>query len=278
MRIGFVTCVALGRACIERIYEVGGHLDALFTLQDGIAVHKAGRVFLDDIARDSKAPLTKFRHINDEDALDAMRRAQLDWLLVIGWSQIANHQVLSIPRNGVLGMHPTLLPEGRGRASIPWAILKGLPQTGVTLFQLDEGVDTGPIAAQEVLPIAPDETATTLYSRVQAAHVALIARAWPDITSGGLTLTPQGAGATEWPARSPGDGQLRNDMTIAQMDRLVRAVTHPYPGAFVDRRDGSRLRVWGGRTEPGENRSESFPIEAKDGVFWAVDFEIESEA
>ena len=102
-------------------------------------------------------------------------------------------------------MHPTLLPQGRGRAAIPWAILKALPETGVTLFQLDEGVDTGPIIAQKVLPIAANETATTLYERVADAHRSLIGQVWPNLPSGNVQRRIQDESqATIWPGRTPG--------------------------------------------------------------------------
>ena len=70
-------------------------------------------------------------------------------------------------------MHPTLLPVGRGRAAVPWAILKGLDRTGVTLFKLDEGVDTGDIIGQEMIALSETVTATELYERVNQAHISL---------------------------------------------------------------------------------------------------------
>ena len=111
--------------------------------------------------------------------------------MIIGWSQIARDAVLAAPRLGVLGMHPTLLPVGRGRAAIPWAILKGLEKTGVSLFKLDAGVDTGPIGGQISLDVAAEETATSLYERVNAAHCGLIARCWPALMDGSLAFREQ---------------------------------------------------------------------------------------
>src|SRR5690242_13717067 len=136
-RVGFVTCVQLGLSCMEAIYEVGGKLDLAITLHDETAVAKSGRIYLNEFCAARHIPLVKVRNINDADALAAIASAQLDWLFIVGWSQIARRDVLNAPRKGVLGMHPTLLPQGRGRAAIPWAILLGLPETGVTLFKLD---------------------------------------------------------------------------------------------------------------------------------------------
>src|SRR5262249_6026267 len=153
LRFGFVTCVQLGLTCMQAIYESGGKLEFAGTLQDDQARAKSGRVYLDEFCARHAIPLCKFRNINDALAIDAIRAASVDWVFIIGWSQIARRPVLDATRQGVLGMHPSLLPIGRGRAAVPWAILLGLQETGVTLFQLDEGVDTGPIVAQVRIPV-----------------------------------------------------------------------------------------------------------------------------
>jgi len=267
MRAGFVTCVQLGLSCMEAIYALGGELALAFTLHDHLAVKKSGRVFIDGFCKQHAIPLVKLRHINDGQLVEVIRRKELDWLLVIGWSQIAGAEVLASPRQGVLGMHPTLLPHGRGRASIPWAIIKGLGETGVTLFKLDEGVDTGPIVAQKVVPIAADETATTLYERITHAHVSLISASWPSLVDGSVVLRPQDeAFATVWPGRTPEEGVIHAAMTVAEIHRLVRAVTHPYPGAYWDGPYG-RIVIWAGSMQFVDDAT---PIPATDGTYWAT--------
>jgi methionyl-tRNA formyltransferase len=244
MRAGFVTCVRLGLSCMDAIYQAGGELACVLTLHDELARAKSGRVYLDQFCRERGVPLHKVRNVNDEDAVAAIAAARLDWLFIVGWSQIAKRAVLSATRCGVLGIHPTLLPVGRGRAPIPWAILLGLRETGVTLFQLDEGVDSGPIVAQYRVPIDPRETATTLYEKVEQAHTALILESWQSLMNGRPTMREQSeAEATVWPARSPADGRLDAGMTVDSADRLVRAATRPYPGAFLPVADAV-LRIW----------------------------------
>src|SRR5690606_1468973 len=97
------------------------------------------------------------------------------------WSQIGKEELLSVPRLGVLGMHPTLLPVGRGRAAIPWAILKNLESSGVTMFKLDQGVDTGDILEQVEIPLPEHVDASWLYDAVDSAHISLIKKAWPEL-------------------------------------------------------------------------------------------------
>jgi methionyl-tRNA formyltransferase len=279
IRAGFVTCVQLGLSCMEEIYRVGGRLDLAVTLPDEKARQKSGRVYLDEFCAAHSIPLLKVAHIDDGACAQAVHDASLDWLFIIGWSQIAGPELLAAPRRGAIGMHPTLLPEGRGRAAIPWAILKGLPETGVTMFQMDAGVDTGPVLAQQRLPLAPAETATTLYARVNEAHRALIANAWPALAAGSIQARPQDdSKATVWPGRKPEDGAIAGCMSVAEVDRLVRAVTRPYPGAFLDCDGGVRITVWSGRpvdpvtTPPGPQ----LVIRCKDGCYAPVDFELSS--
>ncbi len=269
MRYGFVTCVELGLACIEEIYAIGGHLDLLITLEDHRARSKSGRIYLDDIASKHDVPLLKIGHINDPDVVAAVRDAALDWLFVIGWSQIAGSDLLQSPRRGAIGMHPTLLPEGRGRAAVPWAIIKGLSRTGVSMFVLDEGVDTGPVIAQVELPIGEREDATSLYHRANEAHRALIREAWPLLASGKCEPQPQDdSAATVWPGRSPEDGLIEPGMSTLEVDRLVRGVTHPYPGAiWVE--PGEQWRVWAGR--PGTHQEAVKVIALSDGPYSLVD-------
>jgi methionyl-tRNA formyltransferase len=250
MRVGFVTCVELGLECLEAIAADGGRFAFAMTLPDDSARDKSGRVRLDDFCARTATPLHKVANINDPASLAILSEASLDWLLIIGWSQIARAPVLGAARLGTLGMHPTLLPAGRGRASIPWAILKGLSETGVTLFQLDEGVDSGPIAAQMRIPVDPAETATTLYRKVARAHVELLRAAWQNMLRGELRLQVQDHTlATVWPGRRPDDGRIDAVGSVADAERLIRAVTHPYPGAFYSVARG-RIRVWSAVLEP----------------------------
>lgn len=269
-KIAFATCVQLGLSCIEEIYRIGGNLDLLITLKDEKAKNKSGRIYLDQIATKHNVPLLKIDNINDAEVIDRLKENEIDWLFIIGWSQIAKKEVLMTPTYGCIGMHPTLLPKGRGRAAIPWAIIKGLKETGVTMFKLDEGVDTGDIIAQGVIPLTDNITATELYEKVNEMHVKLISKYWDDIVNNNIKLTKQNEDeATVWPGRKPEDGEIFNTMTMDEAERLVRAVTHPYPGAFY--RDINKVyRIWSAKTSKEEGL-----IKLKDGYLIPVNYEIE---
>jgi methionyl-tRNA formyltransferase len=272
MNIAFCTCVQIGKSCIEAVLSLGGQFDLLLTLHDQKSINKSGRIYLDEIAETLSIPLFKLNHINDPDVANILAEFEIDWLFIIGWSQIASAELLSIPRMGIIGAHPTLLPLGRGRAAVPWAIIKGLDKTGVTFFKMDEGVDTGEILDQIEISILENEDATSLYDKVNAAHTELIKLMWPKLIDGSLVGIKQDESkATYWEGRTPADGELYHTMTLKEVDKLVRASTHPYPGAFIMIDEFTKLIIWSGSVRP--NQSDKV-FNFIDGVYYVTDFEV----
>ena len=257
---------------MEAIYEAGGKLDLALTLEDHRAGQKSGRVYIDDFCGSRAIPLVKTSHINDDVALAAIKSHDIDWLFIIGWSQIANSAVLNAPRLGVLGIHPSLLPIGRGRAAIPWAILKRLDETGVTLFKLAEGVDTGPILAQVRIPLATNTDAAWLYAAVNSAHITLIREVLPSLTAENIRPIPQNdSAATIWPGRKPDDGRIDLTGSVEDAECLVRAVTRPYPGAFIDLQS-SRMVIWKARI--GKTSTQLPTLSFPNGVLECLEYDM----
>src|ERR1035441_8874692 len=107
-RIAFITCVQLGLSCMETIYRIGGRLDLAVTLHDHLAPKKSGRVHIGDFCSRNDIDLLRIANVNEPVVIDAVVAKQIEWLFIIGWSQIARSQLLDTPALGVLGMHPTL--------------------------------------------------------------------------------------------------------------------------------------------------------------------------
>jgi methionyl-tRNA formyltransferase len=272
MKIAFCTCVQIGKSCIEAIIEKGAKFDLLLTLHDHKSKKKSGRIYLDQLAKKSNTPLYKLNHINDSDVASILLEYEIDWLFIIGWSQIASADLIKVPKQGIIGAHPSLLPVGRGRAAVPWAIIKGLNKTGVTFFKMDEGVDTGEILDQIEIPLSPYETATNLYDKVNQAHIELIKQIRPKLIEGSFVgIKQEETLATYWEGRTPADGELFKTMSVLEVDRLVRATTRPYPGAFIKLDEINKLIIWGGSTQLIQ---ESKALSFCDGIYYASDFEI----
>src|SRR5262245_34830858 len=174
MRTVWVSFDTIGRDCLEAAAEVGAEIVGVVTLPGPIDPNRSGQCAFDDVAARHDAALIETHDVNALETLNALRKLEPELVFVVGWSQLVHDSFIAIAREGVFGMHPTLLPRHRGRAPIPWAILTGLARTGVTLFEIvDSTADSGTIVGQVVVDIARDETATTLFARLAEAHVEL---------------------------------------------------------------------------------------------------------
>ena len=130
--------------------------------------------------------------MNSDDTIAFVRALEPELVFVVGWSQLVRQPFIELASEGVFGMHPTLLPRHRGRAPIPWAILSGLARTGVTLFEIvDPTADSGAIVGQVEVPVSADETATSLFASLAAAHVALIRELVPQLLERSAPRVPQ---------------------------------------------------------------------------------------
>ena len=277
MKFAFVTCVQIGLSCMEAIYDVNGSLDLIISIPDEKAKKKSGRIYVDDFAAKRNVPVVKSNHVNDAAVIEAIKAHDIDWLFIIGWSQIASKEVIEASNIGAIGAHPTLLPIGRGRAAIPWAIIKGLDKTGVSFFKMDVGVDTGLILRQEEVPIQPTETALTLYNKINTAHETLIKKLFVDLQNSNVEGKVQDESkATYWEGRKPKDGELSETMSVNEVDRLVRATTKPYPGAFIIRGD-KKVIIWKGIMSEQKIESKIYhEIILNNGFFYATNYEVEN--
>lgn len=263
--IAFVTCVELGFECLKELYKKDLKVNILFTLEDKQAENKSGRIYLDEFALENNIELKKIKNINEEKVLDLLSIKKIDYLLIIGWSQIVSQNILKIPKKGCFGIHPTLLPKGRGRASIPWAILKELPETGATLFKIDEGVDSGPIIFQEKIKLNKCINATELYNKMCKVHKSLISKFSISLKKECITEYPQDhQNSTYWPGRKPMDGEIDLEGSIYEAEKLIRAITKPYPGAFFFEKKIKTI-VWESHISKNETNDEKF-ISFKDGI------------
>ena len=256
MRTVWVSFDTVGRDCLEAAAEVGAEVVGVVTLPGPIDPNRSGQCSFDEVAARVGAELHETQDVNSERTLEAVRSLDPELIFVIGWSQLVRDRFIALAREGVLGMHPTLLPRHRGRAPIPWAILSGLARTGVTLFEIvDATADSGAIVGQAVVDIAPDETATTLFHSIAATHVALIREVVPLLLAGTAPRVPQDPRrASAWPKRIPADGIIDWETRAPYLYDWVRAQTRPYPGAFTFLGD-EKVVVW--RARPVEADAEA---------------------
>ena len=270
--IAFVTCVELGFECLRELYRNDIKIKILFTLEDKEAKNKSGRIYLDKFASDKNIELKKIKNINDKVVEDLLCIYKIDYLFIIGWSQIVSQNILKVPKKGTLGIHPTLLPKGRGRASIPWAILKELPETGATLFKIDEGVDSGPIIFQEKIKLNKCINATELYKKMCKVHRSLIKKFAINLKNNSIKEYDQNhKDSTYWAGRKPDDGELDPKGSIHDAEKLIRATTKPYPGAFLIERNTKTI-IWKSHIGKDKENAKKF-ISFKDGFLILDEYE-----
>jgi methionyl-tRNA formyltransferase len=202
--------------------------------------HRSGYAPLREASDKHGIPLLETADINDGEAYERVKG--LDLFVIAGWSQLVREPLLSACPLGAVGLHPTRLPEGRGRAPLPWTIIKRLTTSAVSLFYLDEGADTGNLIAQRNFTISRRDDVTALYRKVTEINVDLLATYIPLILEGQVVARPQGPGGSWWERRRPEDGVIDWSRPAADLYDWVRALAAPYPGAFTSV-EGRRLYV-----------------------------------
>jgi len=177
----------------------------------------------------------KINNINDEINVKIINDISPDLILVIGWSQLLKNPLLKIPKIGTIGSHPTELPKFRGRAPIPWSIIKNLKESALTLFWIQEGTDNGPILAQRKFLISQHDDASSLYEKMTSLGKIMILDNLNQIKKGKIIKIVQDESKfiENWPKRTPNDGQINWKQTAKKIHTLIRASTHPYPGAYT---------------------------------------------
>src|SRR5919198_223185 len=251
MRLVWVSFDVMGRDCLAAAAEAGAEVVGVVTLPGPIDGDRSGQCSFDELAAKLGARLIETADVNSPETIAAVREVEPDLIFIVGWSQLVLDEFIGLARHGVFGMHPTLLPKHRGRAAIPWAILSGLAKTGVTLFEIVDGTaDSGPIVGQVEVPLAHDETATTLYERITDAHIELVREVVPQLLGGSAPRVEQDTRrASAWPKRAPADGIIDWDTRAPYLHDWVRAQTRPYPGAFTYLGD-EKVVVWRARPVP----------------------------
>ena len=176
--------------------------------------------------------------------VEVVREANPDMIVVAAFGQILPKSVLDIPQYGCINVHASLLPKYRGAAPIQWSILDGESETGVTIMYMNEGLDTGDILLQQVVPIEDDETGGSLHDKLAVAGAEALVQAIPGILDGTLEPVPQGEMTTPYAKQLTKEmGRLDFSWDAAKLARYVRGL-NPWPGTYTFR-DGQMLKIWG---------------------------------
>jgi methionyl-tRNA formyltransferase len=267
LRIVFAGTAAFAGPTLSQLHEAG-HQVALVVTQPDRPGGRGLRPIQSAIKKQAlelQLPVFQPERIRTEEAQARIREVGADVMVVVAYGQILPASLIEAPRLGTLNVHASLLPRHRGPAPIEWAILSGDSETGVTIMQMDAGVDTGPILSQERVPIAPDETAPRLEGRLANVGGALLVRTLDDLVEGRVQRMPQPAiGATHAPRLRSEDGKLDpTTMTADQIDRKVRALSGRV-GTWMTLK-GVEVKVLRGHRDG--DAGEGLPVQTASGVY-----------
>ena len=187
-------------------------------------------------------PVYQPRSLRSEEAAGLLHDWQPDVIVVAAFGQILRPHVLELPPKGCINVHASLLPRWRGASPIQHAILAGDTQTGITLMQMDEGLDTGPIYIQEPTPISESDTSETVHDRLAKLGAEMVGRYLDEILQGRIAAKTQDDDlATYAPMIKKEAGLIDWQESAQAIDRQIRAMT-PWPGAF-SKWDGQTLKI-----------------------------------
>lgn len=193
----------------------------------------SGYTRLDDIAATMGIPYADYVQINDPSIVELVRSWQPDLLFAVGLSQLIKPELAAIPAFGCVGFHPTMLPADRGRAPLAWLTLEGR-QGAASFFVLDDGVDSGPLLAQEPFAVTADDYASDVAEKMEAAIDRALDRWIPQLQAGHWAPAPQDhSQATYRGRRSPEDGLVDWSQPAEAIYALIRASAEPHPGAYT---------------------------------------------
>jgi len=208
-----------------------------------------------NLALELDIPIMQPEKLRTPESMQQLSVWNPDLIIVAAFGQILKKDVLDLPRYGCINVHASLLPRWRGAAPINAAILAGDEETGVTIMQMDVGLDTGPMLAKKSIRLNPDDTTGSALQALSTLGADLLLETLPEYLSGNLKPVPQPAeGATYAPMLKKEDGKLDFTKDVNELERRVRAM-NPWPGAFMDF-DGAVLKAHRAHVEQGNVSAE----------------------
>ncbi|MBK8062729.1 MAG: methionyl-tRNA formyltransferase [Betaproteobacteria bacterium] len=252
MRIVFAGTPEFAAAALQSLIEAGHHIPLVLTQPD----RPAGRGMkllaspVKQLAERLGLSVHQPAGLRDPHALQPVLDARPDVLVVAAYGLILPPELLGLGRHGALNIHASLLPRWRGAAPIQRAILAGDARTGITIMQMDAGLDTGPTLAMQEVAIDAADTAGTLHDKLAALGARMIVHALQELAAGNVPTHPQPAVGVTYAAKiAKREAALDWRLPAVELERKVRAF-NPHPGAHAALR-GTQVKVWRARPVAG---------------------------
>lgn len=243
MRIVFMGTPAIAQACLVELLERGMDVVGVYTRPDK-PVGRKQIITPPPVkvrALENGIPVFQPATLRTADAAKTLATLKPDLVVVVAYGLLLPPEVLAVPLHGCINLHVSLLPQYRGAAPIQWAVINGDKKTGVTVMQIEEGLDTGPVLAQREIEIAPNATSGDMFGISAAVGARLLAETVEAISEGTAKATPQEGPISLAPMLKKEMAQVSFDRPAQELHNLVRGC-NPWPLAWFDSA-GKRIKV-----------------------------------
>ncbi|MBQ8583893.1 MAG: methionyl-tRNA formyltransferase [Clostridia bacterium] len=244
MKIMFMGTPEISATCLKRLVTDGFDVVCAVTGEDKPRGRKMIMTPTDvkRAAEELKIPVYTPKTLRDGSFDSVLEEISPDLIVVVAYGKILPASVINYPRYGCINLHVSLLPKYRGAAPMQRAIMEGERETGVTVMQMDEGLDTGDILAVEKFPIGPTDDFEAIHDRSAEIGSALLSRIIPEIERGTVTPIKQDDTKSSYAKKvEKADCKLDFTLSAKKLDCIIRGVT-PIPGAFAYL-DGKMLKI-----------------------------------
>lgn len=197
-----------------------------------------------EVAMKYNLPVYQPKKVREPEFVEVLRGLKPDVMVVAAFGQIISKEILEMPKYGCINVHASLLPAYRGAAPIQWAVINGDKESGVTIMQMDEGIDTGDMIEKVVVPIAEDETGGSLFDKLSQAGAKLCVKVLRDLEDGKAVREKQPEESTTPYARMIDKkmGSIDWEKPAKEIEQLIRGL-NPWPSAYT-RLQGKTLKIW----------------------------------
>ena len=253
MKIVFMGTPDFAAQCLAAILKEGRHeVCGVFTREDKPVGRKQVLTAppAKQVALAHGIPVFQPKTLRSGEAAEVLRRLAPQLVVVVAYGRILPPDILALPQYGCVNLHVSLLPKYRGAAPIQWAVLNGDAETGVTVMQMDEGLDTGDILCTRRVPIGPDTTSGELFEQVAGVGAALLCEVLGKIEQGDVHPQKQdGALATLAPPLTKEMARFTFAMPAQKLHNHIRGM-NPWPVAYFEH-DGKKVKVLKAHPAPG---------------------------
>lgn len=253
MRIVFIGTVEFSRKALSLLIQIKAQVVGVVGKHE--SSFNSDFADLAPLCAENELPFLNTNNINSEESITWIVDKKPDVIYCFGWSSLLKARLLKIAPLGVIGFHPAMLPQNRGRHPLIWALFLGLHETASTFFFMNEDADGGDILSQMVVPIDGADDAGSLYGKIIDTAMVQIEEFTNGLTSGNyIRINQNEANANEWRKRTEEDGRIDFRMCSIAIYNLIRALTHPYVGAHVVNK-GLNVKVWKAEIIPCSSRN-----------------------